>query len=55
LVQKNAEPLGRHIKSLFQVDKEILQGLNGVRGEEFNSFNKSQQAVVTTEREVWAV
>lgn len=32
------------------MDEEIRMGLNGVRGEEFNSFNKSQLDVVTTER-----
>lgn len=40
--------LGRHVKSPFQVHQEILLGLNGVRGEEFTSFNKSQKAVVTS-------
>lgn len=52
LVRRKAWPLGRRIKGPFQVDKEILPGLNGVRGEKFNAFNKSQQAVVTTERSV---
>lgn len=30
--------------------EEILLRLSGVRGEEFNSFNKSQQTVVTSPR-----